>query len=393
MLDGGTTYTFVVYSINSALSNLPAITPLAPIRTLANSQIALAGTQDYMYYRQNLTVTGNTTNRLNIILKHRFSQITTTINAGQTGYNITAVTSGLLPSNTTALANLSTGDFTRGVATAPSPVSFSNLNAQLVSSTPTIISAPAGINISYQIASIQIGTITETNLTPFTTLQVTPGVKYNLTLNIVPQDELITHAGIPAARINGKIWARHNLGVNTSANPDVASFNALIGNFYQWGRSAVVATGSTGTGAIAGWSTVSNLAGNRWNLGTEALPVKNTAFDPCPLGFRVPTLAEQTSLIANTIPTNLGDFSTVDPLNTAKVLTSARNNSVKLTFPLAGNRLWEDGRRQVRAVSGYFWSSNSQPGDNTRHFGFHQGQVNIGSSSQRWGMNVRCIAE
>ena len=55
-------------------------------------------------------------------------------------------------------------------------------------------------------------------------LKVTPGVKYNLNINIVPVDTYLTYMGVPAARINGQIWMRYNMGVTNmdlvANNPD-----------------------------------------------------------------------------------------------------------------------------------------------------------------------------
>ncbi|WP_166336234.1 hypothetical protein [Sphingobacterium chungjuense] len=127
-LDGGTRYTFVVYSVNSTSTTLPAISP-AIGRTLTNSTIVVNGNQDYMYFQQELTVNGNATNNLNIVLKHRFSQITTVINSIATGYNITSVTSNFKPHAATTIATLSTGNFTGTVSAAGSPVTFTTPNA------------------------------------------------------------------------------------------------------------------------------------------------------------------------------------------------------------------------------------------------------------------------
>lgn len=391
-LDHGTTYTFVAISLNNS-NTLAATSPAIATRTLDNSQIAVTGgTTQLMYYKHTMTVTATDINRLDIIFKNKKPYINTTINSSQTGYNITAVTANLSPHNNAMLVRLSDGSHTRTGSAVNAAPAFAPLNTQIVTG-GTSINAADNNTTTFTISNITIGTITATNLVPFNNLNVTAGVRYNLIINIVPNDANITHQGQDAVRINGQIWMKRNLGASTTLNPDVAPFNNLIGNFYQWGSSAVVATGTTAAGAISGWSNnYTGIPANRWNLGSEASPTKNTSFDPCPSGFRVPSLAEMTTLLNSTRHSDIGNFSTVDPLGTAKVLTSPRNANAKLTFPLAGNRNWNNGAREVRAVSGYFWSSTPVNTD-ARHYGFHQGLENIGESVKAWGFNIRCIAQ
>ncbi len=335
-LDGGTTYTFVAVSLNNT-DNMPPTTPAVATRTLANSQIAVnTGVTALMYYRQNLPVSGNAINRLDIIFKHQKPRIDVTINSTQTGYNITAATGRFVPHNNGMTVNLVDGTHTQSGTNIAVQVDFNTVGSQIVTSTSgNFINAINNNVTAFTLNSITIGSITATNLTPFTNLNVSAGVRYNLILNIVPTDGYLTQQGIPAARINGRIWARHNLGVNTTVDANAANLTvAQHGNYYQFGRAAIVA-GPNSTAANANWSSASPPS-NSWNAGTEAVPIK-TATDPCPTGFRVPTNTEHQHLINATVATNRGPFTAGNTnYNSGKVLTSRRNSNVTLVLPAQG---------------------------------------------------------
>ena len=113
-LDGGSQYTFIVYSLGSTI-DLPPVTYSDPEnKTLETSDIIsplLNTLYDLMYFRKDMVVSGNDINYLDIVLKHKFAQITTTIDATATGYNISDVRGGIGPNYTTDnIMPLSTGN-------------------------------------------------------------------------------------------------------------------------------------------------------------------------------------------------------------------------------------------------------------------------------------------
>lgn len=86
MLDGGQTYTFVAYCINTTtIASLPSVVNK---NTLAGATLSdMAGCTDLMYFKSSpVTLRGGTNNYLDIVLKHMFSKITTTLDVSQTGY-------------------------------------------------------------------------------------------------------------------------------------------------------------------------------------------------------------------------------------------------------------------------------------------------------------------
>lgn len=337
LLDGGTTYTFVVYSLNTQAA-LPALTVPAGT-TLNNLSINVAGNRDFMYFRQNLAVVGGATNRLDIVLKHRFSQITTVINSSNTGYNITSITSNFKPHATNTNVALATGNFTGTASSAGSPVTFNSLNAETVTSVPTIIANTSGNNAgSYTISSMTIGPLTQTtNLVPFPNLVVQPGVRYTLRLTYITTEDadLGIYNGQPAVRINGVIWAKQNLGA-TSTNPAVVS-QSSFGNYYQYGSNSVVGTeASTSLSTSTSYITfAAEPEAKAWNSGTEAVPQK-TGADPCPAGYRVPTQTEFTSLLNGVSQFPVGTFTTNTDYNNYILMISLRKRDVTLNLPAIG---------------------------------------------------------
>lgn len=95
-LNGDQNYTFVAYSINSKTGVPDVDSP----NSLASAGV-VGATGDLMYFKTNMTVTGNQDNNLNVILKHRYSQITTIIDATGIG-NVMNASGVIIPTNISA---------------------------------------------------------------------------------------------------------------------------------------------------------------------------------------------------------------------------------------------------------------------------------------------------
>ncbi|CAA7195893.1 fibrobacter succinogenes major paralogous domain-containing protein [Chryseobacterium potabilaquae] len=148
-----------------------------------------------------------------------------------------------------------------------------------------------------------------------------------------------------------RAWATYNLGADTSLDPNIP-VKEIHGNYYQWGRIAVAADTDTPSGAISGWNTTP-APNDSWNTGTEAAPIKNTANDPCPSGFRVPTITEWQSLGNNNTVSKVGTFTT-GSFTSAIVFSCGAN---KLTLPMAGARMQLTGLLKNRGIQGFYWSN------------------------------------
>ncbi|ODM55407.1 FISUMP domain-containing protein [Elizabethkingia meningoseptica] len=404
-LNGGQNYDFIAYSYNTNVAPNENLTG----SNLSSASLTITSPQDFMYWKGNMTPNGNLAqNNLNIVLKHSFSIITVNVDSSLTnGYNITNIAGATLgksyPSASIALnSGAVTSSGTAGTVTVNFPASP---NSSSVAATAAVaINNTTNTNDgTFKITTLTIGSLTGSNIS-FNNLTIQPGARYTMTMRVVPQDIFFddTSSGstIKVARINGKVWMRYNLGVNTTANPNpdltTDTGTGLFGNYYQWGRSNIVANGSTSSGVISGWNTTSSPSSNNaWNSGSESNPVR-TGNDPCPTNFRVPTTTEFQDLINSTIETNVNDWdgNFSNNLVSLKVFTSKKDKNVKLSFPAPGYRARTDGALTGRGANGLYWTS-TPPSSSTHYSNVQLYKNNIdfinGADGPYYGENVRCI--
>lgn len=406
-LDGGSAYTFIVYSIGSS-TDLPIVTYVDPLnKTLATASVNnVSGDNDLMYFSKTMTVSGNGTNYLDTVLRHRFSQVTTTIDASPTQvFTITGITTPqIFPHYNSASLKLSDGGVTASGNTSRN-LTFPTLGTAIATANPVLINPLfETANQSDMVFSIANLTLQANGANPiqishqfaFSRFRIGRGIKYNLNLAIVPNDQYLTFRGYPAVKINGMIFMRHNLGSNYLADPDVPSPD-IVGNYYQWGRIAPVANATTGTGPIAGWDNTTVPQANAWNLGSLSVPQKNRTNDPCPDNWRVASRAELGFLAnpVNTTYTYIGNTQTTSTSSAAGVFTSKFNPNVKVTMPFTGFRNGPDGSFAINGtttsdIEGEYWSSSQNV------FGVFSvggtGFFSAGGAITQRGMPVRCVA-
>lgn len=209
MLDGGSSYTFVAYSVNST-SELPNLfyENNGPA-TLANARM-LAGTGgELMYFKKQMPVFGDGTNYLGITLAHQFCQITTIINtanlSGSGDKRINAVTGYFKPNATQATLNLNDGNISVSGADQNVNLTFSGLGTTLATSLPVSVNA-ATTTGSLVFTSMNIGGVLNNNPPAVNGLIFTRGIKYNLTLNVT-ETTVIT----PGITVGPVEWAPGNL--------------------------------------------------------------------------------------------------------------------------------------------------------------------------------------
>ncbi|MCT3719397.1 hypothetical protein HZQ64_04940 [Elizabethkingia anophelis] len=406
-LDGGSTYTFIVYSIGSS-TDLPIVTYVDPLnKTLATASVnsVSVGNSDLMYFSKTMTVSGNGTNYLDTVLRHKYSQIITTLDSSPTlWYSIdTSSINGaaIAPHNNSSSLQLSDGSVSSTNPMTKSLTFPASGTSTTTTAAPVIISTPAITNGIFVMGSIRLisfgGTaavsVTHSSIS-LTNLRISPGVKYNLRLSFVPNDRYYANfRGYPAVKINGIVFMRHNLGSNYLADPDVPNPN-IVGNYYQWGRSTPVANVATGAGPISGWDNTTIPPVTSWNTGTRITPAKNTANDPCPTGWRVGSRNEL-GILVNTPYSTLGNTTTTDPGSAVGVFTSSFNTAVKITFPFTGFRDGTNGSYipGTTNVEGQYWPSDSNWFGSYTTGGMTYFSYSSGNAIGFRGMPVRCVAE
>ena len=202
----------------------------------------------------------------------------------------------------------------------------------------------------------------------------------------------------------GKTWMDRNLGATqvATSSTDADSY----GDLYQWGKAQAFTSayntanniaGPVDDTAAAGTSFITNNGdwlstvttdqttnNARWNSGSEGTPVKVVANDPCPSGFRVPTLTE---LQAERDNGGTGYWGTGSEQNNA-----AGAFASVLKLPLAGRRISSNGTLSSVGSFGYYWSSTVS-GSNARRLLLGGANANTDANPRANGFSVRCIKD
>ncbi len=139
-----------------------------------------------MYFKKNMTVSGNGVNNLDVILKHQYSQIKTTLDARQVG-NISAVNSpAITPASSSADISFATNALTYNTPiTGGQTIVFPTLNQSTITSNATQVIANTTTTGELNIGTVTIDGVSKNNM-KISNLKITPGVKYNLNLRFGP---------------------------------------------------------------------------------------------------------------------------------------------------------------------------------------------------------------
>src|SRR5574344_624689 len=212
-------------------------------------------------------------------------------------------------------------------------------------------------------------------------------------------------------RIGATTWAPVNCGYDAT--------NYKYGKLYQWGRKDGQGWGA-GTGADATYPSGANIvtgpvdltAGQNadnaekfyknssspydwlspkndalWNSGTEAAPVK-TLYDPCPTGWRIPTMTELYALMGSTEGKGKWDDEKKGRWFDG---TTNTDQTSGVFLPAAGYRV-NDGNADVRGSYGLYWSST--PSDDRAYgLSFSHTMASRSYNKRAFGFSVRCVRE
>ncbi|GHT32992.1 hypothetical protein FACS189434_06080 [Bacteroidia bacterium] len=174
--------------------------------------------------------------------------------------------------------------------------------------------------------------------------------------------------------INGITWATRNVDAPGTFAANITDY----GKFYQWNSSTAWAA----TGSVEGWDI-------SWNGGFETpsnTDTWDTANNVCPTGYRLPTRAEQESLL------NAGSvWTTVNGVK-GRVFGSG---SKSLFLPAAGYRYGSNGTLSPAAgeSGNFYWSSETLDADYAYCLYFHSNDANRLNGSRALGFSARCVAE
>ena len=181
---------------------------------------------------------------------------------------------------------------------------------------------------------------------------------------------------------NGKVWMDRNLGASRVATSSTDSLG--YGDLYQWGRAKdghqLRSSATTTTLATVDKPATSDFISVKTGTQDWRNPQNSTLWqgvngsnNPCPTGFRLPTVAEWNLEIAGwSSNNNVGAFA----------------SSLKL--PMAGSRSASTGDISLAGSGGYYWTSTVD-GTRARVVVISEAQAFVSTSVRGDGKSVRCI--
>ncbi|MCL1638480.1 hypothetical protein OZ664_10805 [Elizabethkingia sp. HX WHF] len=381
MLDNGSGYNIVVYSYGT--TSLQAISS-GEQNNISSASVNYDDTnRDFMYQKISYTPV-NDNNTLNITLRHKVAQITTIIKNSTTQWpgNVYSIKNAVIsPHYSNGIFSLDTGNMSGRTVSTNAVITFPTPNGASVTASPVFINSDTGGNLLGTFsAQAQVGSGPVDNILAYNAFRITPETKSNLTINF----------RTCRAKVSATYTADfmcHNLGADQSADPFIPSA-AIHGAKYQWGAQ----TGETGryysqsddqnnSGIILGWNTSGKPDGS-WSESNK------TVNDPCPVGYRIPKLAELQAMINNNTITYIGS-------NWGGSSTNY-NNGIKigndLFLPATGYRSFNNGQLGGRGFGAEYWSSGIL-GANGTSLVATNGNATTGDAPRAGALAIRCLAE
>ncbi len=235
--------------------------------------------------------------------------------------------------------------------------------------------------------------------------------KYIVALNssdatvVVPNYDVLG-TPTPGVLIAGRFWAPVNAGYSATER---------YGLMYQWGRkygqkyNYYPIRFNTETDPVVSYSIVSRSVGNlpenantyyyilaspfEWS-NEDATTWDMTSYNPCPAGWRVPTIAELTAL------KDAGSTSTTSGMDGLNGLWVGGNHSTdhagSIFLPKGGSRIQNYGYSDYRTVIGYYWSSDidaSNEYKTSMSLTISGNSGSTGNATRSDGKSVRCVKQ
>ena len=187
-------------------------------------------------------------------------------------------------------------------------------------------------------------------------------------------------------------WAPVNCGYDD---------NNQYGLLYQWGRKygqSYESANSCDNASIDQGSEEANKDNHYinwspyqpkavWNAGTESGPIK-TQYDPCPDGWRVPTISEFQMLYNGNM--NFSD-SEKGCWFTGNSQSYMQNMSNAIFLPAAGFR--SNGNVEIleKDIRSCYWTSECSDAIDVCYWQVKNGSMTYGTGARSFGMSVRCV--
>ncbi|WP_411898219.1 hypothetical protein [Elizabethkingia occulta] len=387
MLDSGKAYTIIAYSYGST-SALPQIST-GEITNISQAKINYDdNNKDLMYQKTEGFIPdgNNPNNKIDIKLRHKLSQITTIINSYIGDINEISW-ANLKPHHPQGVLSLSTGTMSRTYESTERLNFSGSFPTTTATANPVLINADTGGSLTGLFsANLTVsGTVNKTIDLP-NIFKITPEYKSTLTINLRK-----CGAYLGPNNTQWKEFMCQNLG----ATEGIAPFSPEAGNHgakYQWGaqteetgRYISQADDQNNSGAISGWNTTPK-PDDSWS------DTSKTANDPCPSGYRVPTIAQWEAVIDNNPNIErVGSWAT-DGNYTSALYIRNSSNIRTLMLPAAGYRHTPEGTLYNRGNSGYYRSSSGAT-SNAYFLYFNSSSVNTSITNSTYGFSVRCVAE
>jgi hypothetical protein len=389
-------YDFAFYSFNNVND---------PGDPNSSGNVAVPAGVDLLYFMaSNVQVTAENITSIQVTFAHKFSAVKVVANSIGVGPSLNSVAATLGVSYPATLA-APTGGLTAGTG-GTSAVSWSDASSAIRTSdtAPIYTNGATSITVNFPAGSVNIGGTTNSAAKSVTfTKTLVAGTRYTLNVRFVK-------CALQLSKTSSMIFMCHNLGADYTADPFTPSWK-INGAYWQWGNknySVGNPVDASGVSPAYTWNENNyNTAstGTAWNLGTEAAPVKNTTYDPCPTGFRVPTYAEAIKLVGG-VAINLsggawpgtGIVGTTN-FSTGRGYYDATTGTVMTLFlPMAGDIYFQPtpGSLHERGTSCVLWTSRmyETPSWQSAYI-FMTGSTpgGMGYHPKTIGHTIRCIAE
>ncbi|ATC35809.1 hypothetical protein HZQ75_02055 [Elizabethkingia anophelis] len=388
MLDGGVDYDIVVYSYG--VNTLPAISS-GEQTNINNATINYDNNnRDLIYQKINYTPNGNISNNtLNITLRHKIPNLTVVVTNNSGFDKISSVSNAKLGNDyPNATFSLESGKMLDWGNSTMIDLSFMDTGSPTTGfkSSSVFVNNDTSGNDSHFSADIIINGQTKTiNLSK--AFKIIPEHKSTLTIN----SYIKCGAYLGPNNTLWKDFMCQNLGATLGIDP----FSPEAGNHgakYQWGTT----TGEPDR-YLSQYEDQSNPAYNNWSQTVKPngswSDTSKTQNDPCPPGYRVPTIAQWGALLENNPNMErIGTFNDDNNNYTTAIYFRNENNIRTLMLPIAGWRFGASGHLIDRGNTGYYWSSTEK--DNEAVFAMlEKDDVSLKIFTRLSGNSVRCIAQ